>query len=76
MTDEEKKNRIAAVFDTVAARYDTNHFFSISAKNLIQCLEDSIPSNGSGRMLDLSTGTGNIALLVDVVEITFLPFYS
>ena len=63
MTDEEKKNRIAAVFDTVAARYDTNHFFSISAKNLIQCLEDSIPSNGSGRMLDLSTGTGNIALL-------------
>jgi len=59
MNDLERKNRIQSTFNDVAARYDRNRFFPISARNLLDCTAFS----GEGEMLDVCTGTGNVALL-------------
>ena len=58
MSPNEQKKQIEATFDTVATRYDTNHFFSVSAKNLINCIN----FEDAKRMLDVSTGTGTVAI--------------
>ena len=58
MTDLEKKERIQAIFNDVAKRYDDNRFFSISAGHLLDCAN----FEGEGRMLDVCTGTGSVAL--------------
>ena len=58
MSSEEKKQKIAATFSDVAARYDTNRFFALSAAKLVSYLD----VGDTRRMLDLSTGTGAIAL--------------
>ncbi len=52
------KQQIQATFDEVSCGYDHNRFFSISAKKLISLL----PSTDSLNILDLSTGTGIVAL--------------
>ena len=58
MSANEKKEQIAATFNSVAERYDSNKFFSISARILVEYLE----LDESKRMLDISTGTGAIAV--------------
>ncbi len=59
MNDFERKERIQGIFNDVATRYDGNRFFPISARNLLDCAGFS----GRGKMLDVCTGTGNVALL-------------
>ncbi len=58
MTDLDKKERIQAIFNDVSTRYDGNRFFPISAQHLLNCAD----FEGKGRMLDICTGTGNVAL--------------
>ncbi|VAX27687.1 hypothetical protein MNBD_NITROSPIRAE01-1743 [hydrothermal vent metagenome] len=58
MNNLERKERIQGIFNDVASRYDRNHFFQISARNLLDYAEFS----GKGEMLDVCTGTGNVAL--------------
>jgi len=58
MSANEKKEQIKTTFNSVAERYDTNKFFSISARILVDYLEP----DESKRMLDVSTGTGAIAV--------------
>lgn len=58
MPEKDIKSLITSVFDDVANRYDSNRFFSISAGNLIRHAN----LNGAERMLDISTGTGIVAL--------------
>jgi len=58
MTHAERKACIQKTFNDVSARYDRNRFFSMSAQHLL----DAASFSGRGRMLDLCTGTGNVAL--------------
>lgn len=60
MSIKEQKQQIAAVFDDVATRYDKNRFFSISAQQLVSYLDFS----GAKKLLDVSTGTGEVAIQV------------
>ncbi len=55
---DERKQQIAATFNSVAERYDTNKFFSISAGILV----DYLDLDQTKSMLDVSTGTGAIAI--------------
>ncbi len=58
MLSHEQKKQIETTFNAVATRYDTNHFFLVSAQNLINCVD----FEGAKRMLDVSTGTGTVAI--------------
>ena len=61
-SESEIKNNIQAVFNEVAGLYDANHFFTLSAKNLIAHADPDGFPNGSGRMLDVCSGTGIVAI--------------
>ena len=54
------KKNLEKTFDDVSSRYDDNRFFSIAAKQMA----DMIPSSQTMRVLDLSTGTGTVAIEV------------
>ncbi|MCU7918809.1 MAG: class I SAM-dependent methyltransferase [Candidatus Thiodiazotropha sp. (ex Epidulcina cf. delphinae)] len=54
------KKDIEATFDNVSSRYDENAFFSISAKKM----SELVPSLKTMNVLDLSTGTGAVAVEV------------
>ena len=58
MDSKEYKKKIEATFDDVSSRYDENRFFAISAAKLVEL----IPHSGSLNVLDLSTGTGSVAI--------------
>jgi len=58
MNSEKIKQNIQQTFDKVAEKYDSNQFFHISAKQLVSL----IPLTGKLKILDLSTGTGIVAL--------------
>jgi ubiquinone/menaquinone biosynthesis C-methylase UbiE len=52
------KTNIGATFDDVSKRYDENKFFAISAKRMAEL----IPSFETMKVLDISTGTGAVAI--------------
>ncbi|MEJ2611612.1 MAG: methyltransferase domain-containing protein [Candidatus Thiodiazotropha sp.] len=52
------KKGIEANFDDVSRRYDENRFFAISAAKMAAL----VPSSGSMKILDISTGTGAVAI--------------
>jgi ubiquinone/menaquinone biosynthesis C-methylase UbiE len=54
------KNQIESTFDDVCGRYDSNKFFSISAKRMAEL----VPSLKCMNILDVSTGTGAVAIEV------------
>lgn len=54
------KKNIEKTFNDVSSRYDENRFFSISAKKMAEL----VPLNNEMRVLDLSTGTGAVAIEV------------
>lgn len=58
MDDTQYKKGLEATFDDVSSRYDENRFFSISAKKMVELL----PPLQSKVVLDLSTGTGAVAV--------------
>jgi ubiquinone/menaquinone biosynthesis C-methylase UbiE len=58
MDNRQLKKTIAATFDDVSTRYDENKFFAISAKRMVEL----IPVGGHKHILDVSTGTGAVAI--------------
>ena len=62
MNEQDRKARIKATFNTVAAGYDSRalRFFSESAKYMAACLS----LNGNEHVLDVATGTGIVAFLL------------
>jgi ubiquinone/menaquinone biosynthesis C-methylase UbiE len=58
MDIEEYKKGIEATFDDVSRRYDENRFFAISAAKMAELA----PSADGLRILDISTGTGAVAI--------------
>ncbi|MCG7985494.1 MAG: class I SAM-dependent methyltransferase [Candidatus Thiodiazotropha lotti] len=56
------KQTIQSTFDKVSSRYDQNSFFGISAKRLARLL----PAADGLQVLDLSTGTGSVAIEVAI----------
>ncbi|MEJ2621140.1 MAG: methyltransferase domain-containing protein [Candidatus Thiodiazotropha sp.] len=52
------KQSIKSTFDKVSSGYDQNRFFTISAKKMVSLL----PALDSLNVLDLSTGTGSVAI--------------
>ena len=58
MNQDQVKQGIEAVFDDVAERYDSNRFFWISAEKFVK----HISRDNVRVALDLSTGTGSIAI--------------
>jgi ubiquinone/menaquinone biosynthesis C-methylase UbiE len=57
MTNTDQRTAIATTFNSVAARYDTNRFFGLSADKLVSYIPTTATS-----ILDVSTGTGKVAL--------------
>lgn len=60
MDNAQFKQQTASTFDDVAGDYDHNRFFAISAKQLAQHL----PARDNLQVLDISTGTGAVAIAV------------
>jgi ubiquinone/menaquinone biosynthesis C-methylase UbiE len=58
MDEIQYKKGIEANFDNVCQCYDENRFFAISAAKMA----DLVPSTGSLKILDISTGTGAVAI--------------
>ena len=58
MNSDKIKQNIQATFDKVATKYDSNRFFKLSATQLVNNIALIKPNN----ILDLSTGTGIVAL--------------
>ncbi|MCG7972837.1 MAG: class I SAM-dependent methyltransferase, partial [Candidatus Thiodiazotropha taylori] len=58
----EYKQTLQTTFDKVSSRYDQNSFFGISAKRLAALL----PAAEGLRVLDLSTGTGSVAIEIAI----------
>lgn len=54
------KKNIELTFNSVSSRYDENKFFAISARRMVELL----PSMESMNVLDVSTGTGAVAIEV------------
>ena len=52
------KDNVKNTFDTVAKSYDNNRHFVISSQKLVQLIDVEAPQN----ILDISTGTGHIAI--------------
>ena len=61
--DQKIKDGINSTFDNVSKEYDNNKQFIISAKRVVEILKENNIKNNSV-ILDLSTGTGNIAIEV------------
>ncbi len=59
MQNQKIKDSIKSTFDGVAEEYDNNKQFIISAKKMVELIE---LENDELKILDLSTGTGNIAI--------------
>ena len=57
-SEEEVKQNIEGIFNDVASRYDSNHFFTLSAENLIAHANPV----GNERVLDVCAGTGIVAI--------------
>ena len=57
-TPEEQKQRTMVAFDTIAARYDNLRFVQVCARRLIELAPLAVGS----RVLDVATGTGQVAL--------------
>jgi ubiquinone/menaquinone biosynthesis C-methylase UbiE len=60
MDTKQYKQTIQTTFDKVSSRYDQNSFFGLSAKKMAELL----PTTDSMSILDLSTGTGSVAIEV------------
>jgi ubiquinone/menaquinone biosynthesis C-methylase UbiE len=60
MDQDQFKRNIETTFDDVSTRYDENRFFAISAKRM----SELIPSSENMNVLDISTGTGAVAIEV------------
>jgi len=60
MDVEQFKNNIEATFNDVSSRYDQNKFFAISASRMAEL----VPFTESMDVLDVSTGTGAVAIEV------------
>lgn len=60
MDSDQFKNNIETTFNDVSSRYDENKFFSISATRMVEF----VPSLGGMNLLDVSTGTGVVAIEV------------
>jgi len=60
--DNKIKKVVNNTFDKVANKYDKNKQFHISATKLVELLD--IPKDVKVSILDLSTGTGNIAIKI------------
>lgn len=58
MSENDTKKIIESTFDEVSAKYDSNQFFNITAKEIA----NSFNSHEDCRLLDISTGTGIVAL--------------
>ena len=58
----EYKQTIQTTFDKVSSRYDQNSFFGLSAKRMAELL----PATDSLDILDISTGTGSVAIEVAI----------
>lgn len=65
--DDSKKEEVAKMFDNIAHRYDfLNHFFSMGIDNLWRKrLVRELKREGVDEVLDLATGTGDLALEVN-----------
>lgn len=77
MNDDDIKNGIKKTFDEVAQRYEKIDFFKESARNIVEIISSKNPTN----ILDVASGTGNVALecavslsevRVDAVDISSL----
>ncbi|MCG7873356.1 MAG: class I SAM-dependent methyltransferase [Candidatus Thiodiazotropha lotti] len=62
MDTTQYKQTIQSTFDKVSSRYDQNSFFGISAKRLARLL----PAADGLQVLDISTGTGSVAIEVAI----------
>jgi len=62
-TNQELKDDILKTFDKAAKDYDNNKQFIISSKKLITYISDKNYTSSS-KVLDLSTGTGNVAIQI------------
>ena len=63
MKNEEVKNLITSTFNDVAEKYDNNKQFVISAKKMLETINTiGIKTSDNLNILDLSSGTGNIAI--------------
>ncbi|MES9833664.1 MAG: methyltransferase domain-containing protein [Candidatus Thiodiazotropha sp. DIVDIV] len=60
MAADEIKNNIKKTFNAVSSRYDENKFFAISANRMAEL----VPYSESMNVLDVSTGTGAVAIEV------------
>lgn len=58
MNEKEIKKIIENTFDEVSSLYDTNDYFLTTAKQMIR----ELPNKDNLKILDLSCGTGNIAI--------------
>ena len=63
MKNQEVKDLITSTFNDVAKKYDNNKQFIISAKKMLEIInKTSISTTENLNILDLSSGTGNIAI--------------
>ena len=63
MENKKVKELIQNTFDDVAKNYDGNKYFVISAKEMVSSIKNIFPlGNKNINILDLSSGTGNIAI--------------
>lgn len=63
MKNKEVKDLIKTTFNDVAAKYDTNEYFAKSGKLMVETINNTLKSHTkSFNILDLSSGTGNIAI--------------
>ncbi len=60
MDYEKMKRQIESTFDQVSKRYDENRFFNLSARKMAEM----IPIKKNIKVLDVSTGTGEVAIAV------------
>lgn len=63
MDNHKVKELIQNTFDDVAKSYDINEYFTISAKRMVEIISNTQINNTQNlNILDLSSGTGNIAI--------------
>ncbi len=64
MDTEAIKQRITSTFNEVSTRYDQNRFFVRSAQMMIERVTKGLDPSHTLRVLDVSTGTGNVAIVL------------
>ncbi len=62
MDAEAIKKRIESTFNEVSTRYDRNHFFVLSAQQMVERGTEGLEPSHPLCVLDVSTGTGNVAI--------------